>query len=1407
MNAKFLKSGVFLFYLILPGIFFGFPPTQQSSGFKYFKNYSPQDYNNQPQNWAVLQDKQGIIYMANQGGLMEFDGVSWKMLLVPNRVVRSMVMDDTSPKGTIYIGGKNEIGFTTPDNTGKLQYVSLRDRLPRDTPNFADVFAAYRVSKKIYFQSAKFLFRWDPSTGQMKVFENEATGTNSFVCGGKFYIYQANTGLSTIENDSIKPLPGITKFDSSVCMICPYNAGKILIGTVSNGLFLYNGAATVPFPTGADELLKQNRLYTGLRLSAAPGQFALGTSGNGLVILDSRGNVTYTFDKSTGLPVDSILDIFEDPGGNLWLSLETGLSKIEYASPLYIYDARNELGGIALSLMKYNDVLFAGTTDGLFYLTTPGKFRPVPGINKNFECWSLISTSDSLLAGLSDGTYRVEVQNNGRSIKARKVMDRFTYVLYPSRVDPNRVWAGSRGELISLYRVNKTSPWKTGNITPIKGQEIKSMVEDKKGRLWLGTVSDGVLRFDFSAGNQLLNQIHFTQTHGLPPGGVYVVFAAGHVLFLTHTGLARFDEKENRFYPDNTLGNDFSMSGTKPVFRLIEDTYRNTWFHSKSLNYHALLKPDGTYDIISRPFLRIPLYQVNCIYFDPGENCAWFASINGLIRYDLDTKTNTNPIFNTLIREVELINGKIPVLNGHREDQNPGQSLLEFEYKNRNIRFKFAAPFFEDEKRTAYAYRLEGYDDDWAPFSTETQKDYTNLGPGTYTFRARAINLYGDLSKEALYRFKILPPWYQTWWAFLIYGAIALLILYLVVKWRSRRLVQEKQKLEQIIKERTEEINRQKLQLLEQAEKLKEMDKVKSRFFANISHEFRTPLTLILGPLEQMLTTPREKESEQKKKMRMMLRNSRRLLGLINQLLELSKFDSGTMKLQAARQNVVPFLKGIFYSFDSLAVQKEIELIFQTEAEDITLYYDPGKLEEVISNLVSNAVKFTPSGGVITLAVKVIKASTDPGAAGEQDILEVSVSDTGPGIPREELGHIFDRFYQAESTYDHHRQGTGIGLAIAREIVELHHGTITAYSPVNEGSGARLVIRLSMGDSHLKPDPAARGASEGPSDHLVSRLIAAPNSSVSLDPSHHSAFIIHHSKNRPLIAEGISSTYNDVTEEIEPVEKEKETRLEPAPLEKDIILVVEDSADVREYIRGALEPHYAVKEAKDGVEGLRLANEIIPDLVICDIMMPGPDGYEVCRGLKNDIATSHIPVILLTAKAGEECIVAGLETGADDYITKPFSTKILCARIKNLIDLRRHLRETFKREMTLQPAKIKLSAIDEEFIKDLYRVLEKNMSDPEFNVEELSRKLYMNRVTLYRKINALTGDNPTEFIRSYRLKRGAEMLETTSKTVLEVAFEVGFSSSSYFIKCFKDKFHRLPTQYQRAEKMKEEGAS
>jgi len=546
--------------------------------------------------------------------------------------------------------------------------------------------------------------------------------------------------------------------------------------------------------------------------------------------------------------------------------------------------------------------------------------------------------------------------------------------------------------------------------------------------------------------------------------------------------------------------------------------------------------------------------------------------------------------------------------------------------------------------------------------------DYPDLDPGFYTFRVRARNVYGHLSSEDVFQFKILPPWYRTWWAFLCYTLGFFLVIYLAVKWRSRKLEHEKKHLEQIIHERTKEIGeknqqleKQTNQLKDQSEQLKEMDKVKSRFFANISHEFRTPLTLIMGPLEQILSNNPGKEMEGKANL--MLRNSRRLLNLINQLLELAKFESGKMKLEASPQDIVPFVKNIVLCFESLALQKKVALTFQGKEEQMPVYLDPEKLEIIITNLLSNAFKYLPAGGKVTVLVR-RAVGTDSFPFGS---VEISVRDTGPGIPGDQLPYIFDRFYRGTGSQGSDRKGTGIGLALSKDLVALHHGEIHVQSSCRDDHtrGTEFIIRLPLGKEHLQPGEIADPGDAG----------SIPQESTPPALTHTYTYPVDH--------------------DAPPQPETDKNNKKQIP----IILVVEDNPIERLFIKVTLENQFNVIEAADGLEGILRAKEIIPDLIVSDIIMPVIDGYELCRRLKKDILTSHIPIILLTARGSEESVLQGLETGADDYITKPFSKSLLVARAGNLLELRRQLQIGSERiRMTFQPENITVSPMDDEIL-------------------------------------------------------------------------------------------------------------
>ena len=1372
----FFNPGKRFFFLVL--LFFGLllwasqDGFCQNTGYKYLRNFTPKDYEEQDQNWWIVQDQRGIIYVANHFGVLEFDGVSWRKIEVSNKEVRSLGIDDT---GTIYVGGNNEIGFLAPDGKGALQYVSLLDHIEKNRKNFSRVWKIFAERDYIYFHTVKFIFRWNPRQKEMKVWDANDYKVEMFnaffICNGKLYTRDKKKGLLQFKDDKLIPIPGGETFASKkIYMMVPYdnhsNTKNLLIGTEKEGFYTYDTNTITPFPTEVDDYVKENLLYHGIRLSS--GDFVLATRKGGIIIIDPKGREKHKFTKTYGLQDDDVKYVFEDSQGNLWLGLNKGISKIEYGTPISAFDDRSDLPGIVLSVVKHHNDLYAGTTSGLYILAFPlKKFSPIKEISVN--CHYLLSIGDSILAATEAGVFHIA--NDIKQIG--KILSTSAYFLLHSERSKNRIWVGTNQGLVSLYREKETGQWLEEKLKNIN-QEIRTIAEDKNGNLWLGTFPKGVLKIHFPDDNisPQVTPISYDESNNLPPGEVQVFMAAGRVLFGTDKGLYFFDEEKNVFIPDPRFGKEFA-DGTREVFRLIEDKNKNIWLNSDRTNFQAIRTPAGTFNLNKEPSI-IPLVQVNAIYPDPGGDIIWFATHEGLIRYDSDTRMGRgyDHDFHVFIRKV-VVNGSTVVFDGYKRDfdKDSGSSLPTFTYDERNIRFEFATPFFEGESMTEYQYFLQGYDKKWSERIPETRRDYTNLDSGRYTFQVQAINVYGILSHKDVFRFRILPPWYETWWAFLLYAFSAFLAVYFIVMWRTWRHHQEKQRLEQVVKERTKEINEknqqletQTVQLQEQSEKLKEMDQVKSRFFANISHEFRTPLTLIMGPLEQMLTDDDEEVKDREDRVKLMLRNSQRLLNLINQLLDLSKLDSGKMKLQAVQQDIVPFLKGLTDSFHFLAVQNKLDLTFQSKEEDIMLYFDLEKLEKVVCNLLSNAIKFTPPGGKIT--INVINNPT-PAENFPSGWASISVADTGIGIPKEQLQYIFDRFYQAAVPGEHAQKGSGIGLALTKELVTLHHGEIDfKSSDGSEGQnrGTEFTLRLPLGKDHLKPED-------------IVDLSGIPSQ-----------------RQKPC---EVPQLYAVEKEEEEHDVKEKDIELETQ--EKEIILVVEDSRDVRKYIRGPLERLYTVIEAVNGKEGIEKAREIIPDLIISDIMMPEADGYELCSVLKQDVLTSHIPIVLLTAKASEENVVQGLETGADDYITKPFNTKILMARIRNLIELRRQLQQKMKRQMMLQPAEISVSSIDEEFIKELQGAIEKNLADPEFNVEELGKKLYMSRASLYRKIQALTGESPNHFIRNYRLKRAAQLLKENFGNVTEVAFEVGFSSSAYFTKCFKEQFQQLPSSFQASE--------
>lgn len=538
--------------------------------------------------------------------------------------------------------------------------------------------------------------------------------------------------------------------------------------------------------------------------------------------------------------------------------------------------------------------------------------------------------------------------------------------------------------------------------------------------------------------------------------------------------------------------------------------------------------------------------------------------------------------------------------------------------------------------------------------------------------------------------------------------------------------------------------SRKKQELLEtqqaMAQQLQEIDQMKSRFFANISHEFRTPLTLILEPLDDLVEQTRDPQAQGR--LRMVQRNAHRLLQLINQLLELSKIEAGKLELRAAPANIVPYLRGIVMAFHSLAERRGIELSFSAPSDDLLLFFDRDKVEHVFNNLISNALKFTSKGGFV-------KVTLEQTIFQDKPYLQVDVQDTGVGIDASYLPYVFDRFYQVDHSDTKAFEGTGIGLALAKELVELHHGKILVQS--EKGRGTTFSVLLPMGKAHLREEQILR----------ISSTMAAPK--MSMNP--------------------------EIMDAAAPVMEANEAA------DQATILIVEDNADLQLFISQTLSGTYKVETANDGQLGLERALELVPDLIISDVMMPRMDGLTLCKHLKADERTSHIPVILLTAKNDAADKLQGLESLADDYLVKPFNTRELLARIKNLILSRKNLQEKFTGNIILKPKEVEVPSVEKVFFEKLMQIIEENIDNEHFSIEELSQEMAMSRSQLHRKLVALTNQTPSQFVRSYRLQRALQLLQQNAGTIADIAFQVGFSNPAYFTKVFSEEFGYAPRDW------------
>jgi signal transduction histidine kinase/DNA-binding response OmpR family regulator len=666
----------------------------------------------------------------------------------------------------------------------------------------------------------------------------------------------------------------------------------------------------------------------------------------------------------------------------------------------------------------------------------------------------------------------------------------------------------------------------------------------------------------------------------------------------------------------------------------------------------------------------------------------------------------------------------------------PDQSVFTIE---------FAALNYTSPDKNRYAYKMDGFDSDWNFVGDQRAATYTNLDAGEYVFKVKASNNDGVWNEEfSSIEIKILPPWWRTAWAYIGYTILMIAVLI----WFRNYLIKQQQLKNALVMKDAER------------KKVEELNQLKLQFYTNISHEFRTPLTLIYGPLEKLMQLYKGNETAYYH-LNLMKRNAHRLSRLINQIMDFRKIETGHMKLKITEGDLVSFIRDIKEHFDSHAKEREISFRFNSNAEILNVRLDYEKMDMVLYNLLSNAFKFTPDGGVIDISLE-----TNTGKAEvDQGYYKISIKDSGIGISAERLANIFDRFYQVDEPLQNIKNstadGTGIGLSLTKELVELHGGIISVESEKHVGSTFNIMLPMTLPRAYDGHSVEIKKQDENFTTHRFTNL-----------------------------ADEEQETFESGTNVVE--DKKIEIKKE-----QPLVLIVEDDRDMRGFIQNSLCCDFEVITAINGEKGYEQSEKYIPDMIICDVMMPVMGGFDMAARIRENENISHIPIIFLSAIGTIENNLLGFDFGAYDYMTKPFNISVLKAKVKSVIENRKKLQEKMRKEFIMAPHEIPVRSPEEKFLKKAINSVEQNIANPDFDVKVFYTEMGLSRSVLYRKLEAVTGQSVNDFVRRIRLRKASEFLKQNVLTVSEVSYEVGFNDPQYFSKCFKKEFGKSPSAYAR----------
>ena len=1297
----------------------------------------------------IYQDKTGYIWFGTRDGLNKFDGSKFVTFRHNSENTKSLsnswvtyIFQDS--RKNIWIGTKKGLNKYNPKHENFVSYENWTDKesLTKD-----EIWAITEdENANLYISTSAGLAQINLNTKESHYYTQNKKDTNSITNNATRSIFNSNDG-----NLWICTTNSIEKFNTLKQSWKHYqypkgseqnsnktNSPKIYADSKKNIWLGYNNGLAKYHPESDTfkTYYHQNEKVTTKQVRTfCEDKFNniwIGTY-DGIVILDTQENkivqIKHDENNPTSLSQNSIFKILKDKKGDLWIGTWAG--GINYFD--YSYDVFKHFSvGTVNKKLNYKVISsIVETNSGNLWIGTEGG-----GLNYYNK------TTASF-------TYFKHKKNDKHSLSSNNVK---------SLIEDHagNLWIGTHDGGLNYLNTSKR-PYKFEHINfnfdsnlTIENARIIALLEDKNKNIWIGTVSNGLLFY--SRKSKKITKLNYSTK------SVHAIHQSNDSNYLFIAGSQGL-EKINI---DTKIISKISLEINNVKNQIyVHSVYQHadstTWLGTEGeglISYNPKTKSTYKYGVKE----GLPNEVVYGILPD-HENNLWLSTNNGISRINLETKKVKNfdefdglqgnefnygaflkskdgtlyfggtnglnyfdpseIIENRFSPNVDIF--KMRVSNKPFKTLTEKIDRIELTHKQNDFSFDFTALNFSQANKNEYAYKLEGFDSQWNYIGNKKTATYTNVDEGKYIFKVKASNndQYWN-EKPAGIKVIILPAPWKTVWAYFAYFLIISMITYAIYSFTKIR-IKEKNELKK------EKINR---------ERIEEVNKLKLKLFTNISHDFRTPLTLIIGPLQRMIEKKMGNDFVQKQHITMQ-RNANMLLELITQLLDFRKSESGKLELYASYSNIVSFTKEIKMAFDDLAEVKNIKYKFVVTEKEINIWFDKIKMKKILFNLLSNAFKYTEEGSEINIHIKP-----------DNDSLKIKITNFGENIPKKNLPYVFDRYYRSDQ--DGFKTGSGIGLALTKSLVNLHKGTISVKSSTKKGTCFTVVFQ--KGDAHLKEDQ---------------KTFTTNDTNTLLDDN------------------AIEVKENDRTSLDENLIKE----------DKQTLLIVDDNIDVRNFVKDIFSSNYKIYDAENGRKAVHLATHKHIDLIISDIMMPVMNGLELCKEIKTNITTSHIPILLLTAKTDSAHQKDGFQFGADAYITKPFDASVLEARVHNLINTRNNLISKFKKDIILSPKKLTITSTDEVFLKKCIQIIEENITDPTFNVDIFTKQMNMSRSVVYRKIKALTNQSITEFIRTIKLKKAGQLIKETKMHISEIAYEVGFSDLKYFRKCFKSQFNELPSNY------------